>query len=111
MNVVFRTTVIGLIRNRVDALSDGNDKKAREYQRILADKGIHLGEVVDTPQTMCDTNLVLAIHKSQFDPKQVTGATRIERWDTLATCSEEFTVHALVGANGRNIGHRIIEGY
>lgn len=111
MNRVFRCTICNMIGHRADALSEGNEKKAREYTRVLAEKGVRLGEVASTLTAMQDANAVLGVCRASFDPQQVATAARIERWDTMITCSDEFTVHVLVGIDGRKIGHKIVEWY
>ena len=111
MTRVFRCFVCDLIGNRIAALAEGNEKQAREYTRVLGKHGVRLGEIADTPKAMQDANSTLGIFRASFDSQQVTTASRIERWDTLSTCDDEFTVHVLVGANGRKIGHKIVVGY
>lgn len=106
-----RGTVVTMARGYVDAVTDGKDKKAREYRRLLHDKGLTLANMADTPEARESENSMLAICRASFDAEQVKTASRIERWDTLCTCPDEFTLHILVGADGRYIGHRIVNGY
>ena len=110
-DVAFRGTVCTMIDSRVEAIAEGKDKKAREYRRVLAERGVRLGALAETPAALKDANNVLSICRSAFPDEQIERAARLERWDTQFACKDEFTVHVLVGRDGRKIGHRLVAGY
>ena len=102
-------TVIGLITGRAEALADGNAPMAREYQRLIGKMNVSLDMPDVDPQT---ANAALVTFKSTFDPKQVARAKRVEVWGTLNQAEgTDFTLHVLIGADGRVVSHRKVNGY
>lgn len=101
--------VVGLVKAHADALADGNEREARECKRLLIENGLYPLTDVDTrPEA---ANAALAAFKTGFDAGQVKTARRIEAWGTLVTAPQDFTLHVLIGADGRYIGHCKVNGY
>ena len=103
-------TVIGLIAGRAEALAEGNEPMAREYQRLIGKMNVDLDKRFPTdPAT---ANAALVMFRKTFDPKLVASAKRVEVWGTLNQAEgTDFTLHVLIGADGRVVSHRKVDGY
>jgi len=109
-NREFRTNMCNLIGHLIQAGAEGREKQAKEYRRILAERGMYLFEKAETSEARMLANSGLRVCNAEFGDDILTNAARLESWGTKCTVRDKFTIHFLVDSNGRKIGHRIIGG-
>ena len=108
--IALRASVVELAKVRVNALSEGKEKQAKECQNQIAKKKLFLSESLDSQTYIEAMNKQLQVLSANFNAEQIKTATRLEIWLTTASCEDEFSLFVLAGENGY-IGHRIVKGY
>jgi hypothetical protein len=100
-------TMTTLIQGRLDALKEGNAKKAAEYDKRIAEAHMYLGEILSPALG----NAMLTVFKCGFPPLAVVKARRIEVWSTTLKAPTDFSLVLLIDDGEQIMESRHIAGY